>query len=93
MDLLARDSDGFFYVDYISKGQSELDYPEEDYPEYLSKLREIAASGVQISDRSVAMKYRWLAGKLNTHLTAEGAGRSISVKAYQRYLATIEHPL
>jgi hypothetical protein len=68
MDLLSCDSDGFFYVDYISKGQDELDDPESEYPEYLRSLSNLAASGVQFADRSVAMKYRWLANKLNSHI-------------------------
>ncbi len=66
-DLLAQDADGFFYVDYITRGQGELNDPECDYPEYLSRLRQIAVSGVTLADRSVAMKYRWLAEKLNAH--------------------------
>jgi len=77
-ELLAKDCDGFLYVDYITRGQGELDDAEYGYPDYLNRLRSIAASGVDGADKSVAMKYRWLAEKLNPHLerVKKGAGRS-----------------
>jgi hypothetical protein len=68
MDIVEKDLDGMFYVDYITQGQSELDNPECDYPEYLRRLREIISKGLKERDPSIAIKYRWLKEKFVPHL-------------------------
>ena len=64
MSLLERDLDGMYYIDYITRAQSELDDPELDYPGYLSQLRKIVTQGILGKDPSVAIKYKWLREKL-----------------------------
>lgn len=77
MDLLSRDSDGMYYVDYVTKAQSELDEPELDYPVYLYNLRKIVKDGMEAKDPSVRIKYQWLHEKLSPHLSE--IGRSIAM--------------
>jgi hypothetical protein len=69
MSLLSRDADGMYYIDYITKAQSELDDPEYDYPKYLSQLRQIISAGLELRSPSVTIKYRWLKEKFSRHLT------------------------
>lgn len=77
LSLLERDMDGMYYIDYITRAQSELDDPELDYPGYLHQLREIVAEGILASDPSVAIKYKWLREKFVVHLreVKERAGK------------------
>jgi len=77
MELLARDGDGMYYIDYVTRAQGELDDPEYDYPGYLSHLREITARGILNPDPSIRVKYLWLKEKLQPHLAAvKAAARS-----------------
>ena len=75
--LLERDMDGMYYIDYITRAQSELDDPELDYPGYLYQLRKIVSEGILAKDPSVAIKYKWLREKLVVHLreAKENAGK------------------
>lgn len=68
MSFLTKDGDGMFYVDYIGKAIGEFDHPEE-YPVYLSKLREIIFNGIKSKDPSIRVKYSWLREKFNGCLT------------------------
>jgi hypothetical protein len=68
MQIISKDSDGMYYINYITGAQSELDDPELDYPLYLYKLREIIAAGLGSSDPSVAIKYKWLRERFKPHL-------------------------
>ncbi|TCD46989.1 hypothetical protein [Chlorobium sp. N1] len=68
MNLLKKDFDGMYYVDYITGAQQELDAPEFDYPEYLSKLQKIVAEGLTLKDPSIRIKYQWLKEKLQPHI-------------------------
>ena len=68
MSLLERDLDGMYYIDYITRAQSEMDDPELDYPNYLHKLRAIISSKILSQDPSVFIKYKWLQEKLRPHL-------------------------
>ena len=67
-NLLERDLDGMYYINYITRAQSELDDPELDYPGYLHQLRKIVAEGILASDPSIAIKYKWLRERLVVHL-------------------------
>lgn len=77
LSLLGRDLDGMYYIDYITRAQSELNDPELDYPGYLSQLRKIVSKGISAKDPSVAIKYKWLREKLVAHLQVvkENAGK------------------
>lgn len=68
MRLLEKDSDGMYYINYITGAQSELNDPELDYPNYLYQLRQIISSGIGAKNPSVAIKYSWLREKLALHL-------------------------
>jgi hypothetical protein len=69
MSLLRRDTDGMYYIDYITRAQSELNDPELDYPNYLFQLGSIISSGLNSTDPSVAIKFRWLKEKYSPHLS------------------------
>lgn len=64
--LLAKDTDGLYYVEYFSKIQSELDNPLYDYPDYLQKLKKIIETGIpKTLPIDVRIKYLWMAEKYN----------------------------
>ncbi|MBU1230249.1 MAG: hypothetical protein KKA55_08065 [Proteobacteria bacterium] len=63
--ILAKDTDGMYYVDYFASAQSELNDPELDFPEYLSSLYHIISKGIKYKDISVRMKYMWMMEKYN----------------------------
>jgi hypothetical protein len=68
-DLLEKDSDGMYYVDYFHKAQSELDDPQYDFPEYIWKLGEIIRKGLMASSHSskadIRVKYSWMRERFN----------------------------
>lgn len=68
-DLLEKDSDGMYYVDYFHKAQSELDDPQYDFPEYIDKLGEIIRKGLMASGHStkadLRVKYSWMRERYN----------------------------
>ncbi|ABM61925.1 hypothetical protein [Halorhodospira halophila] len=74
MSLLEKDSDGMYYINYVTGAQSELDDPELDYPKYLYCLQQIVESGLAVRDPSVAVKYRWLREKLQPHIESIKTG-------------------
>ena len=47
MSMLRKDTDGMYYINYVTGAQSELDDPELDYPNYLSQLQRIIAEGLK----------------------------------------------
>jgi len=69
MGLLHRDSDGMYYIDYITRAQSELDDPEWDYPDYLRKLGTMISDGLRSHDPSIRIKYLWMKERFAPHLT------------------------
>lgn len=68
MSMLRRDTDGMYYINYVTGAQSELDDPELDYPNYLYQLQRIVAEGLKLKDPAVTIKYRWLKVKLSRHI-------------------------
>lgn len=68
MRLIKKDSDEMYYIDYITRGQSELNDPDLDYPEYLYRLQQIVTTGLNLKDPSIVIKYKWLREKLKPHL-------------------------
>jgi hypothetical protein len=68
MNLVKKDSDGMYYIDYITSGQSELNDPYFDYPEYLYKLQQIVTNGIISRDPSIVVKYQWIREKLWPHI-------------------------
>lgn len=74
MSLLEKDSDGMYYINYVTGAQWELDDPELDYPGYLSCLQQIVSKGIKAMDPSIVIKYRWLKEKLKPHIDRIKAG-------------------
>lgn len=68
MKLLGKDSDGMYYINYVTGAQSELNDPDLDYPNYLLSLLKIVSKGLRIKDPSVVVKYQWLKEKLKPHI-------------------------
>lgn len=67
MKVIEKDLDGMYYIDYITKAQSELN--DVKYPYYLCKLQKLIKSGIGVSMPSVAIKYKWLEEKFSSHLS------------------------
>ena len=61
-------TDGMYYIDYITEGQSELNDPEYDSPGYLYDLGEIIKRGLKSHDPAVLIKYQWLKEKYSPHV-------------------------
>jgi hypothetical protein len=68
MDLLEKDSDGMYYINYITGARSELNDPELDYPDYLYNLQQIVSLGFKLKDPSIIVKYSWLREKVKPHI-------------------------
>ena len=61
-NCVTKDSvDEFYYVDYITKAQSELDYPDTDYHFYIAGLK-------QVADVGVANESEYIRDKLQSHI-------------------------
>ena len=69
MSMLRKDTDGMYYINYVTGAQSELDDPELDYPNYLYQLQRIIAVGLKQKDPAITIKYRWLKEKFYRHLS------------------------
>lgn len=86
--LLAKDSDGMYYIDYITRGQSELNDPVNDYPKYLNTLGHLIKEGLKNTSPSIAIKHKWLAEKYVPHvkdlkkLFKENKNKKLSQKYY-----------
>jgi hypothetical protein len=65
--IIKKDTDDMFYIDYFSKAQSELDDPENDMPEYIENLKNIIIDGLKKGKEKpdVYMKYSWMKNKFN----------------------------
>jgi hypothetical protein len=68
MSMLTRDTDGMWYIDYLTKGQGELDDPDYGYPTYLLKLSDIVRDGLRSKDIALRLKYQWMREKLSPHI-------------------------
>lgn len=64
-EILSRDSDGLYYIDYFESAQHELDDPEYDYPGYLTTLHDIIQSGLNCRNHSIRIKHLWMKEKYN----------------------------
>ena len=68
MDLLNQDSDGLYYIDYITKSSSEFDDPEYDLYSYIQSLKNNFFSNYDNEDTRVREKLDWLKTKLNEYI-------------------------
>lgn len=65
LELLKEDTDGMFYIDYFLAAQSELDDPENDFPQYINNLSDVIRKGVRSIRPDVKIKYMWMRDKIN----------------------------
>ncbi|MDP4209894.1 MAG: hypothetical protein Q8928_13865 [Bacteroidota bacterium] len=65
MNIITKDTDDMYYIDYIHKAQSELDEPDLDMPEYIERLRQIIKSNQNIDSPDIKVKTGWLINKFN----------------------------
>ena len=63
--IISKDTDGMYYVDFFEKAQSEFDEPEYDFPMHLHKISELIIEGLKSNSPSVYVKYQWLKEKYN----------------------------
>lgn len=63
-DLLAKDDDGFWYIDYINIKHLMVN-EEKLYQEYANCISEIIEKNINNDDESIREKYLWLQSKYN----------------------------
>lgn len=81
--LLRLDADGFYFVDYLKAIYKELDYPNEEYPDYMlshKNLIESALSG-KLPDE-VRKKYIWLGNYHNKVHSEFGDGKGTEYEGW-----------
>ena len=66
-NLVSKDTDDMYYIDYISKFESEVDDITEAQM-YISKLREIIIELGKSQKPSLIVKYGWLKNKFNSYI-------------------------
>jgi hypothetical protein len=67
-DLLSRDEDDFYYLDYFdkcSKPELRIFANDKEYTEHLKRLRRVISTGLKISDPGIYSKYGWMKTKWN----------------------------
>lgn len=68
-DLLEKDLDGMYYIDYFGKAMEELDDPAYDFTDYIGKLADKIRAGMNASKHpskaDVRVKYIWMKEKYN----------------------------
>jgi hypothetical protein len=66
-DIITEDSDGNYYIDYISKSSSEFNDPEYDLYGYLDRLKNFFDDFQDLDDK-VQKKLLWLKEKINNEI-------------------------
>ena len=69
ISCLSLDDEGFYYIDYITQANDELDEPNYDLVPYLKKLKSLIEIGLNSNSNSVITKHEWLKKKYNNYLT------------------------
>ena len=59
-DLLRRDDDNRWHIDYLGGAQSELDEPEYGFPVYLSRIADILKAGYTSAPEDALPKLDWV---------------------------------
>ncbi|HNP68766.1 MAG TPA: hypothetical protein PKH16_12740 [Aequorivita sp.] len=65
MNVITKDTDDMYYIDYIQKVQSELDDPEIDMVGYIEKLKNIIEPLKDNEAPDIKVKIGWLKNKVN----------------------------
>ena len=71
-NLLTRDEDDFYYLDYFDKCQrSELRIfaADEEYIKHLKMLRQLIVNGLKTNDPGIYSRYGWMKTKWNRTIT------------------------
>ena len=66
--LVAKDGDGIYYIDYITKASSGLDDPPVGLPSYLNALTSIVKAGQDNGCLHVALKHMWILERLRPYV-------------------------
>lgn len=74
-NLIRQDTDGFFYLDYLTQSQ-EFDYPVPVYYKWMQSVRHAIVSNLNasygsanVNDQRIYEKYRWMLTYWNSVLT------------------------
>lgn len=70
LDLLGRDSDGMYYIDYLDSVRIEFDDWMVGYPKYLNEIYNIISRGINSPKEDVKVKYMWLRERYNETIEA-----------------------
>lgn len=62
-ELVIKDFDGMYYIDYFGAALKELDDPEYDYPLYLQNMSNLIEEGLKNKDAAIRLKYQWMKEK------------------------------
>lgn len=62
MSLLRKDKDGHLFIDYLRSVESEMDFPEKDYPQFIRSHADLIAEGLvrHRLNRKVIQKFKWM---------------------------------
>ena len=61
--LLRKDFDGFYYVDFLNQRAETND--DQEYADLLTKVREMIITGLTLNNARLTQKYEWLKNKYN----------------------------
>lgn len=77
--LVRKDIDGHWFIDYLRAVETEMDFPEVDYPKLLRRHADLIAEGLirYRLDARVVRKFKWLQKYHNSTIDLKhGKGRS-----------------
>ena len=64
-DIVTKDTDDMYYVDYFGKAFDNLSEPDYDVPGYIEALRSIIEPHIGTANPHLRVKYGWLKNKFN----------------------------
>lgn len=64
-EIVSKDADGMYYIDFFEKAMNEFDDPHYEFPAYLQKISELIIEGLKSNSPSIHVKYQWLKEKYN----------------------------
>jgi len=65
MDMLTKDFDDFYYIDYFEKALECLNDTSCDTPTYMDNIKQIIKRNIKNKDPKIRKKYRWVREKYN----------------------------
>jgi len=77
MNVVTKDTDDMYFIDYIQKAQSELDDPEMDMADYIEKLKNIIEPLKDNESPDIKVKIGWLTNKVNSLIESATSERYI----------------